>query len=666
VDAALNGAFPPDGLNGTSFSGPVVTGVVALMLQANPGLGWRDVQNILAATATHTGSAIGAVTLGTNENSFWFINDAADWNGGGMHFSNDYGYGAVNAYNAVRMAEVWSLFGSAQTTANEHNWWTSKWAGGNVNTGIAIGDLTSTQDFVNLTTTPFAMRVEHVDVTIDFVHQDFTDLRIFLVSPEGTEVQLYDGTGGSDTTSDSEIKWTFGVDALRGELTSGDWHLRIDDVDGGNSGQLYWFEVKVYGEGTTTDASARDDTYHYTDEFLAIAGLAGQGGRTTLSDGGGTDWIDAAAVTGNFALNLAAGAASTVNGTAWFTIAGGTTIENAVTGDGNDSLTGNSGANTLYGMRGNDMLDGGAGADQMHGGKGSDTYVVDDSGDVADETGGNGTDLVQSSVSFSLADAVRAKGVIENLTLLGAAASANGNDHDNLITGNSAANILDGQGGVDNLNGGDGSDTYLVDTTTDVVSEAAGAAAGTADAIVFTGLAGRTLTMAANIERLTLAGAAATNGTGNALANAMTGNGAANILKGGLGNDTLTGNSGADRLYGGAGRDSLTGGAGKDIFFFDTALNKTSNVDRIVGFSHTDDTIRLENAVFKGLHAGVLKAAAFWIGKAAHDADDRIVYNKATGALSFDSDGSGHHAAIQFATLSNRPANLAANDFVVI
>ena len=171
--------------------------------------------------------------------------------------------------------------------------------------------------------------------------------------------------------------------------------------------------------------------------------------------------------------------------------------------------------------------------------------------------------------------------------------------------------------------------------------------------------------MSANVERLTLAGAAATNGTGNPLANTITGNAAANVLKGGLGNDTLTGNSGADKLYGGAGRDTLTGGAGKDLFFFDTALNKVSNVDRIVGFSHVDDTIRLENAVFKGLHTGTLKAAAFWVGKSAHDADDRIVYDKASGALYFDSDGSGHHAAIQFATLTNKPV-LNAGDFTVI
>ena len=199
-------------------AGPMVTGIVALMLQANPNLGWRDVQNILAASATHTGSAIGATTPGTNENSNWFLNHAADWNGGGMHFSNDYGYGMVNAYNAVRMAEMWSRFKVAQTTANEHDWSNWKWAGGNVNTGVAIPDSGAVSDSITLVTTPFAMRVEHVDVQIDLIHPDFTSLRIFLVSPQGTEVQLYDGTGGNDATTDSGLTWTFGVDALRGEL----------------------------------------------------------------------------------------------------------------------------------------------------------------------------------------------------------------------------------------------------------------------------------------------------------------------------------------------------------------------------------------------------------------------------------------------------------------
>ena len=70
---------------------------------------------------------------------------------------------------------------AAQTTANEHDWSNWKWAGGNVNTGVAIPDSGAVSDSITLVTTPFAMRVEHVDVQIDLIHPDFTKLRIFLV-----------------------------------------------------------------------------------------------------------------------------------------------------------------------------------------------------------------------------------------------------------------------------------------------------------------------------------------------------------------------------------------------------------------------------------------------------------------------------------------------------
>src|SRR6185436_8011397 len=155
-------------------------------------------------------------------------------------------------------------------------------------------------------------------------------------------------------------------------------------------------------------------------------------------DSGGVDWIDGAAVTGNFTLNLGQNVFSTVNGASWFKIAVGTTIENAVTGDGNDIITGNGAANTLYGMRGNDVLNGGAGGDTLHGGNGSDVYVVDSGLDVVDERGGDGLDTVQSSVSFSLGNTARVLGLVENLTLLNVATAiaGAGNALANVITGN--------------------------------------------------------------------------------------------------------------------------------------------------------------------------------------------------------------------------------------
>lgn len=134
-------------------------------------------------------------------------------------------------------------------------------------------------------------------------------------------------------------------------------------------------------------------------------------------------------------------------------------------------------------------------------------------------------------------------------------------------------------------------------------------------------------------------------------------------LVGGGGNDRLDGGSGNDRLYGKGGADILTGGLGRDIFVFDTAI--AGGVDRITDFSAVDDTIRLENAVFTGLPSGSLAAAAFYIGSAAHDASDRIIYNQATGEVSFDPDGTGSAAAHVFVQLT--PGSALSNaDFSIV
>ena len=137
------------------------------------------------------------------------------------------------------------------------------------------------------------------------------------------------------------------------------------------------------------------------------------------------------------------------------------------------------------------------------------------------------------------------------------------------------------------------------------------------------------------------------HGTGNSLKNTISGNDHNNVLNGGTGADTLA------------------GGAGKDTFVFDAKLGSTK-IDHVTDFNAADDTIRLENAVFSGLKAGALSAAAFYVGTAAHDADDRIIYDSGTGKLFFDRDGTGAtYKAVQFATLDNH-ATITAADFVVV
>lgn len=156
--------------------------------------------------------------------------------------------------------------------------------------------------------------------------------------------------------------------------------------------------------------------------------------------------------------------------------------------------------------------------------------------------------------------------------------------------------------------------------------------------------------------------------SGDAGNDQLYGEGGNDALTGGIGNDLLNGGIGNDILRGQAGNDTLTGGAGKDTFIFDTALNATTNADKITDFNVADDTIQLENAVFTKLtKTGTLASSAFYAGTSgkAHDADDRIVYETDTGKLFYDSNGDATGGSVLIATLSKNLA-LTNADFVII
>ncbi|MFM6836406.1 MAG: lectin-like protein [Dolichospermum sp.] len=218
--------------------------------------------------------------------------------------------------------------------------------------------------------------------------------------------------------------------------------------------------------------------------------------------------------------------------------------------NGNDNLIGTNGNDILNGFAGNDTLNGGAGIDTLNGGTGNDIYIVDSTTDTITESANAGIDTIQSSVSYTIVAAN-----VENLTLTGTAANGTGNTGNNVITGNSANNTLNGGAGIDTLIGGLGNDIYVVDTTTDTITESANAGIDTIQSSV-------TYTvLPANVENLTLIGTATINGTGNAGNNVITGNSANNTLNGGVGDDTLDG---------GAGKDTLIGGTGNDTYIVDS------------------------------------------------------------------------------------------------
>ena len=231
--------------------------------------------------------------------------------------------------------------------------------------------------------------------------------------------------------------------------------------------------------------------------------------------------------------------------------------------DENDDLLGDVGNERLLGLAGNDTLDGGGGTDTLIGGLGDDTYVVDSNDDVVVEETNQGTDLLRSSVSYTLSANV------ENIVLTGTAPiSATGNALNNKLEGNAGANRLDGGLGADAMKGGAGDDTYVVDNSGDTVTESSNQ--GT-DKV----LASVNYTLGSNMEQLELTGSSDITGTGNTLANVLIGNAGANVLTGGTGNDTMSGGLGNDTYVVDVVGDVVNENANEGIDLVQSAVNWT-------------------------------------------------------------------------------------------
>jgi len=236
----------------------------------------------------------------------------------------------------------------------------------------------------------------------------------------------------------------------------------------------------------------------------------------------------------------------------------------------NDNLSGGGGNDTLDGAAGNDILNGGIGNDNLIGGDGNDTYVVDSIADTITETSTGGTDIVQASITWNLG------ANLENITLTGSAViNGTGNELNNIITGNTANNTLSGGSGNDTLNGGVGNDnligglgndTYIVDSNTDIVTEAANEGIDTVQSAI-------NWILGANLENLTLTGSAAINGTGNELNNIIRGNSANNIINGGAGSDNLIGGLGNDIYIVDLSSDIVTEAANQGTDTVDSAIS---------------------------------------------------------------------------------------------
>jgi Ca2+-binding RTX toxin-like protein len=540
----------------------------------------------------------------------------------------------------------------------------------------------------------------------------------------GDDNDTVNGDAGDDTVTGGR-----GNDAINGGLGTDTavytghraWYLVSTDA---NTGVTTVTDTRVGGDGTDSLTAverlrfadttlslpviltAAADTYTGTATDDVVYALAG---NDTINGGAGNDSLYGAA--GNDSLDGGAGADVLVGGIGDDTLVidnvADVVVENA--GEGTDTVrssvtvaaladnvenlvltgsaaldgAGNALNNVLTGNTGNNVLTGGQGNDTINGGTGNDTAVF--SGNRAGYnivvnvaaanitvTGADGVDTLTSIENFLFDDGLISAPILLSVngdTWNGTALDDEvyGLGGSDTLNGNDGADRLTGNAGNDSLNGGAGDDVLWGGAGDDILNGGAGndtAVYSDATSAVSVSLATTNRQQTGGAGRDTLS--SIENLVGSSFNDTLTGDGNANTLQGGAGNDSLNGGAGNDVLAGGLGNDTLVGGTGLDVFLFDTAPNGTTNRDTVNGFVVVDDTIQLSQAVFSALDLGVLDPAAFRAGTAAVDADDRIIFNAANGALFYDADGVGGAAAVQFATLSNITGVVSAADFVVV
>jgi len=227
-------------MNGTSSATPVTVGAIALILEANPALTWRDVKHILASTARQIDAARPAVSFVLGNGLSYIAEPAWTTNFAGFKFHNWYGFGMVNASAAVNMARTYTL-GQLGTLAD-----TGFIASAPLNLAIPDNSSVGATNAMNVPNTPAVQFIEAVQIRVSATHTFTGDLGIELISPKGTRSVLKnirDGFGGSANLSNMVLL----SNAFYGENPTGTWTIKAIDGDALDTGTLDNWGIRVYG-----------------------------------------------------------------------------------------------------------------------------------------------------------------------------------------------------------------------------------------------------------------------------------------------------------------------------------------------------------------------------------------------------------------------------------
>jgi subtilisin family serine protease len=449
--------------SGTSFAAPAVSGIASLVLSINPNLGWRDVQEILADSAY----------VPPQSTSDFTTNGATTWNGGGMHFSNDLGFGVVDANVAVNLARAWNEQSTSANLVIESSEHATLFGVG--------GDATITSYLAFIQ----SLRIQHVQVTLTDNNVLAADTRLVLVSPDGTQSVLLNDPGMVGTTDNTD-----GLDldgdvitsnAFWGEDATGVWSLQIQNYTGTVVGTINDWSLTIWGDNAATVATP----LVYTPEFAGLA--AADPNRMVVStQGSNATTIDLIALPGTTTLNLNGGAglidgvAVTVDAGLQNANADGSTGAVTLTGlaIGGSELTGGDATSILNGA-GDDMINAGLGATTINTERGGSTVTLSSLGASQVTITSGGDDTIYAGLATAMISDVGSEG--DTIYAEGAKlAFINGSTASTVYTGNGYV-LIQGDGGdgaFDISSTGSEQDTITLGGAADLIAIQAGGTGG--------------------------------------------------------------------------------------------------------------------------------------------------------------------------------------------